>query len=43
MPYYELREIKTPLILFGVRLYRDDTGTIWYSIFSGRKKRIKRN
>ncbi len=29
MPYYYYREIKTPLILLGIRFMRDEQGQLW--------------
>lgn len=41
MPYYHFREIWTPLIIFGVRFYKDNDDQMWYKIGKRHKKKFR--
>jgi hypothetical protein len=42
MPNYYFREVATPLKLVGIKLFKDDAGSLWVKIGSGRRKQLKR-
>ncbi|MBP1975321.1 hypothetical protein [Cohnella thailandensis] len=42
MPNYYFREVTTPLKLVGIKLFKDDTGSLWVKFGSGRRKQLKR-
>ncbi|NIK78166.1 hypothetical protein FHS15_003304 [Paenibacillus castaneae] len=39
--YLMFVEIRTPLKLFGIRLFKDEHGHYWYKFKSNRRKRFK--
>ncbi|WP_161798154.1 hypothetical protein [Aneurinibacillus tyrosinisolvens] len=40
MPYYHFKQIYTPLLLVGVRFYKDEHGHYWIKVRNNRKRRI---
>lgn len=43
MPWYVHKEIWTPLVLFGIRFFKDtDEGDLWIKVKGKRRRRIMR-
>jgi len=40
MPYYNFKEIWTPLKMVGIKLYKDDLGDTWIKFWKAKRKRL---
>ncbi|WP_154665788.1 hypothetical protein [Paenibacillus pinihumi] len=43
MPYYYFQEIKTPLVLLGIRFMKDEQGKVWMKVGKRSRKLIYNN
>ncbi|MBJ6361985.1 hypothetical protein ACFOQM_11880 [Paenibacillus sp. GCM10012307] len=43
MPYHYFHEIKTPLLLLGIRLMKDEHGKVWIKVGKRPRKLIYNN